>query len=54
MSAYTRIFLGLVGVILLVCGFLFMFTPYPRSVGVMAGIIAFISGGVLLGIAIFK
>lgn len=54
MSVYTRIFLGLIGILLLGCGCLFMFTPYPESVGILAGIIAFISGGVLLGIAIFK
>lgn len=53
MSILTRIFLVLCGLFFILVGVFLIWTPYPNSVGVLGGIIAFICGGGLLGIAIF-
>jgi hypothetical protein len=53
MRLSTRIYLIFAGCLLICGGGIVMFTPYPEMVGVIAGVIAFITGGGLIAIALF-
>lgn len=54
MSIWTRLFLGLAGILLITVGGMFIWNPDVEAFMIIAGIIGFVTGGGLLAIAFFK